>query len=229
MIMASENIMDIQEQYTSTINKMFPKIKKGTLKDYFIQFLLERKWDEGWSQPQAIQYCNEKVKNDGGVEWYSKKGAKKFPDGTPATFGDSGRQLEQYRNECYDGCWDNLTGKKEGPYRLNLEKYNNFTVATKCHSFSQKDKEIIKKRSGGKCELCGYKGKVEIDHFQPKEKNGLSILENANALCGRCNDRKCSKEPTKFMEEEFNRLQKYFTERGMEKEFEKLVKEKINL
>jgi hypothetical protein len=31
------------------------------------------------------------------------------------------------------------------------------------------------------------------------------------------------------MEEEFNRLQKYFTERGMEKEFEKLVKEKINL
>jgi len=216
-----------QNEYTNAINEMFPNKKEGTLSYYFKCFLLEQKYDAWWSQPQVQSYCNAKVSNDGGVGWNTKKGAKLYPDGSPATFGDPGRQLEQYRTEKYDECWDNQTGKKEGPFRLNIQKYKEYNGSTKCHSFSEKDKKEITKKCGGKCELCGYKGKVEIDHFIPKEKGGLSDLSNANALCGRCNDRKCSKEPEKFMDEEFERMRNYFIERGMD--FDAMVKTKINM
>lgn len=213
-----------QSRYLEAINKMFPNVKVGTLSYYFKEFLLSRNFEEWWSQPQAQTYCNLRVQQDGGVNWNTSKGAKKNPDGSPATFGDPGRQLEQFRREKYDECWDNFSGKTDGPFRLNLQKYDEFKGATKCHGFSEKDKSIIKKRSGGNCELCGYKGKVEIDHFIPKEKGGLSELSNANALCSRCNDRKCAKEPQQFMEEEFARMRSYFIERGMD--FDAIIKNK---
>lgn len=214
-------------EYIAAINSMFPKTRAGTLSAYFKMFLLERTSDEWWSQPQAQTYCNKKVVEDGGVNWATKNGAKKNPDGSPKNFGDPGRQLEQFRTEKYDACWDNQTGKSDGPFRLNLEKYKAYTGPTKCHTFTEKEKEIIRKRSGGKCELCGHKGKVEIDHFVPKEKGGLSDLSNANALCSRCNDRKCAKEPESFMNEEFERMRVYFTTRGLD--FDGMVKGKLNL
>lgn len=212
-------------EYIAAINSMFPKTRIGTLPAYFKSFLLERTHDEWWSQPQVQTFCNKKVVEDGGVNWHTKKGGKKNPDGTPKNFGDPGRQLEQFRTEKYDACWDNQTGKSDGPFRLNLEKYKAYTGPTKCHSFTEKEKEIIRKRSGGKCELCGHKGKVEIDHFVPKEKGGLSDLSNANALCSRCNDRKCSKEPEAFMHEEFDRMRAYFIDRGLD--FDAMVKSKF--
>ena len=204
-----------QAEYAATIEKMFPKTKAGSLTHYFKQFLLEQPHDGWWSQPQAQAFCNVKVANDGGVGWNTKKGGKKNPDGTPTTYGDPGRTLEKIRTETYDECWDNQTGKKDGPFRLNLEKYSQFTGSTKCHTFAEKDKKEILKRANGRCELCGYKGKLEIDHFVPREKGGESTLQNGNALCSRCNDRKCNKDPNQFMMEEFARIKKYFESRGL--------------
>ena len=214
-------------EYTDIINEMFPKTTQGTLKSYFIEFLLTLTFASWWSQPQAISYCNKRVFEDGGVGWH-RKGAglglgKKNPDGTPTIFGDPGRELENIRREKYDGCWDNQTLKSEGPFRLNVQKFKEYQGPTKGHTFTDQIKKSIHKRSEGKCELCGYKGKIEIDHFIPREKGGESNLENANALCSRCNDRKCSKEPQYFMKQEYDRMKKYFYDRGLKEEFDKLV------
>jgi 5-methylcytosine-specific restriction endonuclease McrA len=213
--MTEEDAARQQQEYLDSVLKMFPKPMTGSLVYYFKTFLLEQQHDGWWTQPQVQAYCNTKVSADGGVGWGSKSGAKKNPDGTPSLFGDPGRCLEQIRTEKYDDCWDNQTGKKDGPFRLNVEKYKQFSGSTKCHSFSDKDKKEILKRAGGKCELCGYKGTLEVDHFMPREKGGESVLSNGNALCSRCNDRKCNKDPSSFMLEEFERMRKYFMERGL--------------
>lgn len=204
-----------QEEYISAIEKMFPKTKIGSLTHYFKQFLLVQPHDGWWSQPQVQSFCNNKVADDGGVNWNTKKGGKKNPDGTPSTYGDPGRTLEKIRRETYDECWDNQSGNTQGPFRLNIEKYIQFIGSTKCHTFSEKDKKDILKRANKICELCGYKGKLEIDHFIPREKGGKSTFANGNALCSRCNERKCNKEPNQFMMEEFTRLKKYFELRGL--------------
>jgi hypothetical protein len=213
-------IIDKREQYSKIINEMITS-KEGALLYYFKQFLLTKSVDDYWSQPQAIEYCNKEVVKAGGVGWNTSNGGRKNPDGFAAAFGDPGRTLEKFRQEKYDGCWDNESEKPEGPFRLNIQKYELYTGPTKCHSFGEKIKKAIKKRCGGKCELCGYKGRTEIDHFIPKEKGGSSTMENANALCSRCNDRKCAKQPSDFMIEEFDRLIQYFKDRGMTKELQK--------
>jgi len=205
----------LQAEYISVVENMLGNTKKGRLYDYAKQFFLKISYKDWWSQPQLSEYCNKMVVADGGVEWYTKHGGKKNTDGSPKTFGDPGRQLEQMRTERFDGCFDNQTGNKDGPFRLNMEAYKNYTGSTKCHSFSDTIKKEILKRANGKCELCGFKGKLEIDHFIPKEKGGESTVSNANALCGRCNDRKCNKDPQLFMEEEYKRMRLYFTSRGL--------------
>jgi len=211
-----------QEEYEQCIDQMINS-KKGTLLGYLKEFLLKKKYDDWWSQPEAMKFINERVVKDGGVGWWKgvDKG-KKNPDGSPANFGDGGRNVEKFRQEDYEGCFDTKNSKREGPFRLNIQKYNEYKGSTKSHSFSEEIKNFVKKRSKGRCELCGHKGKLEIDHFIPKEKGGESTLENANALCGRCNDKKCAMEPREFMKKEFERQKKYWEERGMGKEFNEL-------
>ena len=101
---------------------------------------------------------------------------------------------------------DNKTGKAEGPFRLSIKKYEDYQGSTKDHSFSASIKSEVLKRSNGRCELCGHKGKLEIDHIYPKEKGGQSTFKNACALCSRCNDSKCNKDPNQFLKEKQDQL-----------------------
>ena len=219
--------------YERCINKMIDGKRvgrEGSLMGYLKEFLLKKGPIEWWSQPECMKFINERVVQDGGVEWWNKSHGgrghgKKNPDGSPANFGDGGRTIEIFRQETYEGCFDNKSDKSEGPFRLNIEKYTQFKGSTKSHSFSHEVKKAVAKRCNGRCELCGHKGKIEIDHFVPKEKGGLSTIENANALCSRCNDKKCAKSPNDFMKEEFARFKKYFEDRGMKEELFNLLKE----
>ena len=221
-----------KEIYIECVNEMINGKKygrKGTLIGYLKEFLIIKDPEAWWSQPEFMKYANKRVVEDGGVAWWNKshggKGkGKKFPDGSLADFGDGGRQVEKFRQENYEGCFDNKFGKSEGPFRLNVEKFKEYKGSTKSHSFTVEIKKKVTKRSNGRCELCGHKGKIEIDHFIPKEKGGTSIIENANALCSRCNDRKCAKPPEDFMCDEFNRQAKYFEDRGMKNEFKELCR-----
>jgi hypothetical protein len=213
--------MSGNNEYINIVNKMFPS-KPGTLKYYFKLFLILKK-DKYWTQPQAIEFCNNKVLEDGGVKWYSNKGPKINPDGTLSTFGDPGRTLEKIRTEEFENCFDSHLDNREGPFRLNIDKYKKYTGSTKNHIFSKKIKNEIKKRSNNKCELCGHKGTLEFDHFIPKEKGGKSIIENASYLCSRCNDKKCNKEPTKFMIEVLSKQMDYFIMMGLENELKNFM------
>jgi len=224
-----------QEKYDKTVEDMrkVAKCRKGGLPNYFYDFLKTLKHDEFWTQPQATSYCNNQVEKDGGVMWWVAKRngiGMRNSDGTPTNFGDPGRSLETIRREKFEGCWDEEKGEGNPLFRLNMDKYDKFVLEggqTKCHSFPEKIKKAIRKRCGGKCELCGHKGAIEIDHFIPREKGGPSTMENANALCSRCNDRKCNKDPTDFMKEEFDRQYNYWKERGMEDSFKECIKSKV--
>jgi len=53
--------------------------------------------------------------------------------------------------------------------------------------FTIEQRQIILKRDGYKCVVCGY-GKREgvelhIDHIKPKDKGGKSTIENGQVLC----------------------------------------------
>lgn len=220
--------MNLKEEYDNIMDIMLKNPKEGTLKFYFKEFLKKIEPNEWWKQPDAILYCNKRVSDDGGVEWNTKshggigKG-KKNSDGNPSIFGDPGRDLQKIRTEDYETCWDNKNGNIDGPFRLNIKNFNEYNGSTKSHSFSKEIKNQIKKRSKGCCELCGYKGKIEIDHFIPKKKGGKSMLDNACALCNRCNTRKCAKEPEDFMKEKLDKLINFFKTMGMEKELKQYV------
>jgi hypothetical protein len=203
----------LKNQYKKAIEKLqqLKRIKQGTQRWYFMEFLKTKDNGKWWSQAELIEYCNDHVKKDGGVLWYTKSGGKKDDNGKPLGFADAPRQLEKIRQEDFDGCFDSNYDSK---FRLNPYKALQFEKSTKTHTFSNKIKQTILKRANGTCELCGYKGKLEIDHFIPREKGGKSTEENANALCSRCNDRKCNKDPNLFAKEEAKRLYTYFKSRG---------------
>ena len=204
--------------YVDAVNKISPNAAVGTLCWYFRLFLMFMGPNAWWTQPQAVEYAKEKVREDGGVDWNTEGGAKKNPDGSVSVYGDAGRTVERIRREDFENCWDTNGDSKEGPFRLNANSIANYNGSTKGHHFSEKIKKEVMRRSGGKCELCGHKGKVEIDHIMPREKGGESVLENANALCGRCNDRKCNKLPDSFAREELQRILKWVKERGIDEQ-----------
>tara|TARA_B110001450_G_scaffold255177_1_gene282075 strand:+ start:1043 stop:1774 length:732 start_codon:yes stop_codon:yes gene_type:complete len=227
-ILSSE--LQQEEDYRDLMDKIIDgkKIgKPGTLLGYLKEFLQKKGHKEWWFQPEFMKYAQFRVVEDGGVGWHNKSNGgkgKMDPDGTPATFGDGGRTIEQFRQEKYEGCFDNRSGKPEGPFRANIQKLKEYKGSTKSHSFNNAIKKEVTKRSNGRCEMCGHKGKIEIDHFVPKEKGGESTLKNANALCSRCNDRKCAKKPLDFIREEFIRHSKYFEDRGMKNEYKELCR-----
>jgi hypothetical protein len=204
--------------YVDSVNKISPNAAVGTLCWYFRLFLMFMGPNAWWTQPQAVEYAKEKVREDGGVDWNTEGGAKKNPDGSVSVYGDAGRTIERIRREDFENCWDTNGDSKEGPFRLNANSIANYNGSTKGHHFSEKIKKEVIRRSGGKCELCGHKGKVEIDHIMPREKGGESVLENANALCGRCNDRKCNKLPDSFAREELQRILRWVKERGIDEQ-----------
>ena len=204
--------------YVDSVNKISPNAAVGTLCWYFRLFLMFMGPNAWWTQPQAVEYAKEKVREDGGVDWNTEGGAKKNPDGSVSVYGDAGRTVERIRREDFENCWDTNGDSKEGPFRLNANSIANYNGSTKGHHFSEKIKKEVIRRSGGKCELCGHKGKVEIDHIMPREKGGESVLENANALCGRCNDRKCNKLPDSFAREELQRILRWVKERGIDQQ-----------
>ena len=131
-----------QEEYEQCIDQMINS-KKGTLLGYLKEFLLKKKYDDWWSQPEAMKFINERVVKDGGVGWWKgvDKG-KKNPDGSPANFGDGGRNVEKFRQEDYEGCFDTKNSKREGPFRLNIQKYNEYKGSTKSHSLVRKSRTL---------------------------------------------------------------------------------------
>jgi hypothetical protein len=53
---------------------------------------------------------------------------------------------------------------------------------------------------GGKCDECGAKERLEIDHFIPLSKGGADTFDNVHLLCVNCHKEKHMKESTPRVE-----------------------------
>jgi len=54
-------------------------------------------------------------------------------------------------------------------------------------------KEMVIKRDGAKCQFCGSKEKLELDHIFPQSQGGRHSLDNLQILCKPCNCKKKDK------------------------------------
>ena len=67
------------------------------------------------------------------------------------------------------------------------------TLTDRTRRFSNLERGILMRRDGGHCKKCDCKLTAEIaqvDHIKPYAKGGLTILENAQLLCEKCNKSK---------------------------------------
>jgi|TARA_Y100000294_G_C8534629_1_gene328488 5-methylcytosine-specific restriction endonuclease McrA len=56
-------------------------------------------------------------------------------------------------------------------------------------AFTKRQKKILSLASGNVCEICGVplKKSFHADHVVPFSKKGKTVLNNAQALCEKCN------------------------------------------
>ena len=61
--------------------------------------------------------------------------------------------------------------------------------------FSKRQRTILRIREGNKCRKCNTKldGSYHADHITPYSKGGRTLINNGQALCAKCNQRKGNK------------------------------------
>ena len=76
--------------------------------------------------------------------------------------------------------------------------------------FSSEQKEIIMKRDGYRCVICGRAREdgveLQVDHIKPKEFGGKAIIENGQTLCAQHNFLKKTYKQTETGKKMFIRL-----------------------
>ena len=55
------------------------------------------------------------------------------------------------------------------------------------------EKDKVRRRAGKKCERCGRRSKLTIDHILPKSHGGTDACANLQCLCYECNQRKADR------------------------------------
>lgn len=55
---------------------------------------------------------------------------------------------------------------------------------------TQRVKDMVWRRDGGRCVTCGSRENLEFDHIIPFSKGGASTYRNVQLLCQQCNRRK---------------------------------------
>tara|TARA_R110001599_G_scaffold1889_4_gene9711 strand:- start:135686 stop:136192 length:507 start_codon:yes stop_codon:yes gene_type:complete len=53
----------------------------------------------------------------------------------------------------------------------------------------------VMRRDGFKCQYCGQKSKLTIDHIHPKSRGGKDTWENLTTACDKCNVKKGNRTP----------------------------------
>lgn len=110
------------------------------------------------------------------VDWLTDEYLKR----TKQVFRDPDRQIRSMHQEGM------LKKIKAGVYRYDPK------AEAPLDEFTQEEKNIILKRDGYRCSVCG-KGKkdgmsMHIDHMKPRDKGGCkSTLDNGQVLCSRHN------------------------------------------
>ena len=82
--------------------------------------------------------------------------------------------------------------------KLPFRKYFDDSAVThespkKSRHISQKVKDKVWNRDGGKCVECGSNEDLEFDHIIPHVKGGANTYRNIQLLCEPCNRKKSAK------------------------------------
>ena len=83
-------------------------------------------------------------------------------------------------------------------------------VQREFEDFSSEQKEIIFKRDGYRCVICGLGQadgvEIHADHIKPKSLGGKATIDNGQTLCGKHNYRKKNLKQTETGKKMFIRL-----------------------
>jgi 5-methylcytosine-specific restriction endonuclease McrA len=111
--------------------------------------------------------------------------------------------------------WRSIRNLHEKGFLIKVSKgiyrYDPNAVQTReLEDFTSEQKEIILKRDGYKCVICGRGKKdgieLHIDHIKPKSLGGKSIIENGQTLCAQHNFIKKNLKQTETGKKMFIRL-----------------------
>lgn len=128
---------------------------------------------------------------------------EEYQNRTGRRFADPDRQIRSLHQKGY------IIKKAKGIYYYDPD----MIAKRDLEDFSEKQKEIIKKRDGYKCVICG-KGvadgvELQVDHIRPKDLGGKATIENGQTLCAQHNFIKKNLNQTETGKKMFIRLYEY--------------------
>jgi len=129
---------------------------------------------------------------------------------TGRPFADPDRQIRMLSQKGF------LIKKAKGVYCYDPEAVKNMAF----EEFSEEQKEIIKKRDGYKCVVCGKSSsdgvELHVDHIKPRDLGGEATIENGQTLCARHNFMKKNLNQTETGKKMFIRLYELAKSEGNE-------------
>ncbi len=143
-----------------------------------------------------INNPNRDIEHQEAVDWLTFEYTKR----TGEVFRDPDRGIRKLSQEGF------LIKKSKGVYR-----YEPLSVTKKeLEDFTEAQKQIIKKRDGYKCVICGASTnngvELHVDHIKPKQYGGKATIENGQTLCAKHNFLKKTLKQTETGKKMFIRL-----------------------
>lgn len=142
------------------------------------------------------KHPNREIKHPEVVDWCVSEYKKR----TGEVFRDPDRAIRKLSQE------GQLIKIKKGVYKYDSSHINNREL----EDFTPEEKEVIFKRDGYRCVICGrgVKDGVEIqaDHIKPKDLGGRAEISNGQTLCAQHNFQKKNYKQTESGKKMFIRL-----------------------
>lgn len=139
---------------------------------------------------------NRDIKHPEVVDWVVAEYKKR----SGAVFRDPDRSIRQLAQNGF------LIKVSKGIYRYDPEKVNQRSL----EDFTATQKDVILKRDGYKCVICGRGRKegvdLHVDHIKPKDLGGEATIENGQTLCSQHNFIKKNLKQTETGKKMFIRL-----------------------
>ena len=142
------------------------------------------------------KHSRKNIKHPQVVDWAVNTYKKR----TNKVFRDPDRAIRKLAQEGY------LIKVAKGIYKYEP----GFIVKRELEDFTQAQKEIIMKRDGYKCVICGRSKKdgveLQVDHIKPKDLGGTNSIDNGETLCAQHNFQKKNYKQTESGKRYFIRL-----------------------
>ena len=186
------NYKHYQQHRKRTLENLKQKFKPNTQKYFAVEYML---------------LYPTRVIQQGDVLYYCDKRRCETTNGVHCNYKDNSRAIESMRKDKFPLCWYEKIVNNElyFMYIPELKQLANDAIINeakhKCDSFT---KDIITQRvnqSNHKCELTGLSAgvsKLACDHFIPKNKGGLSTIDNCVVLNKVINEHKNKNEPIQW-------------------------------